>query len=236
MKRFFQRIHEKAKDVSRPPVLIVALGDSVTQGVMEQNVLDSDGVYHHLLQQELESFFPTTTFSTINAGVSGGNAPQALERLDRDVLRHDPDLVLVAFGLNDACLGLEGLPIFTAALRKIVSRIQQETSSDIVLLTPSFAARRKNSRVHLDHESMTDGIIRIQSEGILEQYAQVVRGVAADSHVALADIHREWVRLAGDGLDTDMWLANGLNHPDRRGHKLASTILIHEILREHMSE
>jgi len=230
MKRFFQRIHEKAKDVSLPPVLIVALGDSVTQGVMEQNVLDSANVYHRLLQGELESFFPTTTFSTINAGVSGGSAPQALLRLERDVLRHDPDLVLVAFGLNDAGQWLEGLKTFIDALHGIVARIKRETAADIVLLSPSFAARRTSFRIHADHAGMAAGIIQTQTSGILARYAQAIRDVAAASGVALADIHREWTRLAEDGLDTDVWLSNGLNHPDRRGHKLAASLIFQTLL------
>lgn len=229
MKRFFQRIRAKGKDVSLPPVLVVAFGDSVTQGVMEQQVLDSKGVYHRLLQEELESFFPTTTFSTINAGVSGDNAAQALKRLERDVLRHDPDLVLVAFGLNDAGQGREGLSAFTHALREIISRIRQETAADIVLLTPSFAAYHRNPRIHPDHEGMADGIIRMQTGGVLDQYAQAIRDVAAASEVPLADLHREWTRLQEDGLDTDLWLINGLNHPDRRGHRLAASLVFNTL-------
>ena len=109
MRRFFQRIRDKAKDVAQSPILTIAFGDSVTQGAMQLHSLDAEGVYHRLLEKELAAFFPTTTFSTINAGVSGGSAPQAVERLERDVLRHDPDLVLIAFGLNDSLSGLEGL-------------------------------------------------------------------------------------------------------------------------------
>jgi acyl-CoA thioesterase I len=230
MKRFFQRIHEKAKDVSRAPVLIVALGDSVTQGVMEQNILDAEGVYHRLLQRQLETFFPTTTFSTINAGVSGDTAPKALKRLERDVLRHDPDLVLISVGGNDAGGGVEGLPAFTETLLQIISRIQQKTSADILLLTPTFAARRKNVRIHPDHESIAEGIIDRQVKGIVGQYAKAIREVAAASKVDIADIYNEWSRLAEDGLDTDTWLINGLNHPDRRGHKLAASLLFQKLL------
>lgn len=225
MKRFFARIRDKAKNVSQKPVLIAALGDSVTQGVMEHRMLDSERVYHRLLQEELEAFFPLTTFSTINAGVSGGSALQAVERLDRDVLRHDPDLVLVAFGLNDSLGGVEALPQFEVALHEIITQIENGTSANIMLLTPSFMAKARNTRIHRDHDHMAENIIRTQNEGILSRYAQAIRSVSAQRKTGLADVYREWERLSEDGLDTDLWLINGLNHPDGRGHKLASQIL-----------
>ena len=230
MSHFFERIRLKAQDVSQHPVLIIALGDSVTQGVMEHRFLDSKRVYHRLLQQELEDFFPLTTFSTINAGVSGGTVTQAVQRLERDVLRHAPDLVLIAFGLNDSLGGEMGLSPFQTALREIVRKIRQGTSSDVMLVTPPFMARCKNVRIHPEHEAMADNIIRAQTDGTLGQYAEAIRQIAVEEKTYLADVHREWESLAGDGLDTDVWLVNGLNHPDHRGHKLACSIVLNEIL------
>ncbi len=102
-------------------------------------MLDAENVYHRVLQSRLEELFPNTTFSTINAGVSGGNVPQAIERLDRDVLRHTPDLVLVAFGLNDSLAGADGIANFRDGLRFIVRTIREKTDSDVMLLTlPSW--------------------------------------------------------------------------------------------------
>lgn len=230
MRRFFQRIREKARDVAQKPIVIVALGDSVTQGVMEHRLLDGGGVYHRLFQEELELFFPSTTFSTINAGVSGGTAGQAIERLERDVLRHEPDLVLIAFGLNDSLGGDEGLPGFQAALKQIIGQVRAQTTAAVMLLTPPFMATRRSFRIHPEHDPMADKIIRAQTEGMLGRYAEAIRSMAEKEKTALADIHRAWRRLAEDGLDTDLWLINGLNHPDRRGHEFASRILFHTML------
>lgn len=230
MKNFFQRIAAKARDATQPPVLIAALGDSVTQGVTEHVLLDAEGVYHRRLQQRLESFFPTTTFGSINAGVSGGSAAQALDRLEQHVLRHEPDLVLVAFGLNDSLGGLPSLPAFQEALRTIAQRVVQETSAPLIFLTPPFMARRRNPRIHPDHEDFADRIIQAQVSGALARYAEGVREVARETGSALADVHAEWHRLAETGMDTDLWLCNGLNHPDGRGHQLAADLLFHVIL------
>jgi xylose isomerase len=75
-----------------------------------------------------------------------------------------------------------------------------------------------------------DNIIRAQTDGTLGQYAEAIRQIAGEEKTYLADVHREWENLAGDGLDTDVWLVNGLNHPDHRGHKLACSIVLNEIL------
>jgi lysophospholipase L1-like esterase len=228
MKHFFTRIREKALDARQPPVQIIAFGDSVTQGVMEHLILDSNVVYHRLLQQHLERFYPTTTFNTINAGVSGDWAKAALDRLERDVIRHQPDLVLVAFGLNDACTGTEDE--FKAALNQIVTEVRRQTQADILLLTPSFIATRSTPRIHPDHVNFVETLIRTQIDGKLDRYAEIIRSVAKTNKVLLADVHREWTRLSQTGVDTNLWLINGLNHPDARGHHLAATVVFHTLL------
>ena len=71
LEKLKKRIHGKALDNSAAPVLLVALGDSVTQGSM-RNYIDHENVYHNQLKRLLESAYPKTTFSVINAGVGGG--------------------------------------------------------------------------------------------------------------------------------------------------------------------
>lgn len=230
LNRFFGRIKDKALDASRPPVLIVALGDSVTQGCMELGRLDPAAVYHREVQTRLEAFFPTTTFCTINAGVSGGDVPQALERLERDALRHDPDLVFVAFGLNDSLGGRGNLAAFGEGLGEIVSRVRARTEAAVMLLTPPFMATRVSDRIHPGHADFAEKIIRAQTDGTLSAYAEKVREASRVHGTLLADIHAEWERLRETGADPDQWLANGLNHPDTRGHHLAATVVFHRLL------
>jgi len=234
MQHFLNRIREKALDHKQPPVLIVAFGDSVTQGFMENTRLDSGGVYHRQLQEKLESFFPITTFSTLNAGVGGAGTADALTRLERDVIRHQPDLVLIAFGLNDVGGGPDGMPRFDAALKEIIAQIRARTEADVILLTPPFMATKRTLRIHPDHESFADDLIRLQTSGWLAQYAQVVRDVARQTNTPLADIHREWQRLQDSGVDMDTWIANGLNHPTKAGHTLAAELVFAEILRHYL--
>ena len=83
---FHQRIAEKKANMAAAPVLIVALGDSVTHGIMELNVIDQQAVYHHQLWKMLIARHPSCVFSVLNAGVGGDNAPGALNAKLRDEL------------------------------------------------------------------------------------------------------------------------------------------------------
>lgn len=237
MRRFFRRVQQKARDVSEAPVLVVAFGDSVTQGVAEHGRFDFAHTHHRLLQTLLEQHYPATTFSTLNAGVSGETASQAVNRLDRDVIRHQPDLVLVAFGLNDAVTGGDArLPECEAALARIITETHSRTEADIVLLTPPhMASQRRPHRIHPVHDPIADDIIATQQKGILTRYADAIRGLGSrfakeTGRLVVADVHSEWTRLRDSGVDVDSWFSNGLNHPDPRGGRLAATTVFHALL------
>lgn len=235
MKRFLHKVAAKALDNSLPTINIVAYGDSVTQGVMQYRLLAPGDTYHRLLQQELEAFFPTTSFNMINAGIAGESATQALPRLERDVLSHRPDLVIIAFGLNDAVGGLQGEAAFAASLTSMVQSIQVRTDASLILMTPPFMATARSINIHPEHDGVADVIIHAQTSGQLARYAALIRSLAMNMGIALADVHKEWQRLSEHRVDTNLWLINGLNHPNRAGHQLAKTLLFHKILREHLS-
>ena len=214
LSHFHRRIAEKARDIHTAPVLIAALGDSVTQGCMQINVLDPVHVYHQVLKTRLEQRYPQTTFSVINAGVSGDNATGGLKRLERDVLRHDPDLVLLGFALNDACGGLEQLDNYRRNMREIVENIRKSGPADIILLTPNFMAEYDNARIAPEHRQYTEAIINCQNHGILRAYIESLRGLAHEMQLAVADVYACWEQMAHRGEDTTAFLINGLNHPD----------------------
>lgn len=231
MKRFFQRIDQKKEDPAQAPILTVAFGDSVTQGVMEYGRLFSEGVYHRLFQIALEQRFCETTFSTLNAGVSGSSATQAVSRLERDVIRHHPDLVLLAFGLNDCLEGPGNLSQFSESLRTICAAVRSKTSSDLIILTPPFMAHRLDeSKIHPKYRGLVAAsIVRAQCEGFLDVYADELRSIACSEEAILADVHALWGSLKAEGIDTDTFLCNGLNHPNGEGQRMISNVLLESI-------
>jgi lysophospholipase L1-like esterase len=73
----------QANDAKTNSVTVVCLGDSIT---------------HAGYPEELEKMLKVRV---INAGVGGNTSRQGLARLQRDVLAHKPDAVVVFFGTND---------------------------------------------------------------------------------------------------------------------------------------
>ena len=126
---------EKAKDNwNARPVTIAFLGDSVTQGCFEiykkneteiETVFDKNNAYHTDVAKILAVLFPSVPVNIFNAGISGDNAPHALERMEQDVLCHHPDLTVVCFGLNDCGNGVEKVEQYARALRGIFEFLQQ---------------------------------------------------------------------------------------------------------------
>ena len=116
LSRFQRRVREKTADPWAPPVLLVAFGDSVTQGMLTLDEQAHEAVYHARFKRLLEAHDPLSTFSVINAGVGGQTAAGALALIERDVIRHQPDLTLVSFALNDAWSGHAGVSAFIDAM------------------------------------------------------------------------------------------------------------------------
>ena len=105
MSKFIEKIVAKQNaNYDNPGVTVAFLGDSVTQGCFEvykktadsiETVFDKKSAYHTYFAEIFSVLCPTVPVSIINAGISGGSAPHALDRLERDVLKHNPDLVVV---------------------------------------------------------------------------------------------------------------------------------------------
>jgi acyl-CoA thioesterase I len=224
--RFHRRIAEKAADPSAAPVLIVAFGDSVTQGMTELGRQAPDAVYHARLKRMLEAAYPASTFSVINAGQSGQTAAGALASLERDVLRHQPDLTLIGFGLNDAWGGDAGLGPFGESIGTMLGRIARETQSDVAVLTPSFMNKADNPRVAPEHRGLVEAMANVMNSGMLARYAQAARAVARAHDAPLADVYAAWQALAESGIDTDAMLSNGLNHPAAEAHQITAKLIM----------
>jgi lysophospholipase L1-like esterase len=225
LNHFHQRIQDKNMDPRQPPVLLVAFGDSVTQGCMECDMIDHAHVYHHELKQMLESAHPQATFSVLNAGVEGDSASGAIGRMQRDVIRHDPDLVIVGFCLNDAMKGLEGIEEYCKSMMNILARISAETSANIILLTPNFMASRETHRIHAKHLQYAKAMLACQNDGVLAAYVSELREIGSSMNIPVGDVYAQWERMAAKGVDTTALLCNGLNHPDVSGQSLiAETI------------
>ena len=219
---------------NRAPVNIAFLGDSVTQGCFETfsdseklvgGLRDYEAVYHNRLRQKIQTIMQVPV-NMINAGNDGGSTPQALDRVERDVLSASPALTVVCLGLNDAVSGPDNVNFYGDTLVKIFRKLKQQPM-EIIMMTPN----RMNDYVSplLDPGSRLAKIAaktaEIQSSGLMDRYMQAARDAAASENVVLVDAYDRWCKLHDAGVDTTALLANHVNHPSRQMHQLFADAL-----------
>jgi len=90
-----------------------------------------------LLDEAIFEEYGNGICTAINSGKCGSSYSEGLTRLDRDVLRFTPDLVIIAFGMNDAGRGTDGLENFRKDVRTMVKRIREACGSEILIRTPN---------------------------------------------------------------------------------------------------
>ncbi len=117
-----------------PGDTIVALGDSITD--------DLQG-WFNIFENVLEIGLEDPGFTFINSGLSYDTSTDALKRLNRDVLDHDPDWVIVALGTFDAQRlhvspdrPLVSLADYWENLNTIEANVSEVTDNPLIWLTP----------------------------------------------------------------------------------------------------
>ena len=235
-----KKLAAKAADNwNAPPVTIAFLGDSVTQGCFEiykksdgniETFFDKNAAYHNYLAQILAVLYPSVPINIVNAGISGSNAPHGLERLERDVISHHPDLTVVCFGLNDSCGGPEKLDVYTESLEKIFLRLKEE-NIEIIFLTPNMMCTGISCHLKDEQEiSIAQNAAKVQNDGILDLYLDAARELCRKNNIPVCDCYAKWKKLSESGIDITELLSNKINHPTREMNRLFAYSLAETML------
>jgi lysophospholipase L1-like esterase len=218
------------KSAPAQPFTIVAFGDSTTaprEGLLKP--------YSQVLADELPR--PGVPATVINAGVPGNTTAQAMARLESDVLTHEPDLVIIQFGINDGMIDVWKDPPATVSrvsksdfehnLRAMIKRIR-ETHGHVILMTPNplcwvpFLKQLYGKPPYRpdDPQGLTF---------ILADYAQIVRDVAKAENLPLVDVYQAFEAYGQQpGHRLEHLLPDGV-HPNDAGHRLVGDLLIETI-------
>lgn len=239
--KIIEKIKNKQNNlVACPAVTIAFLGDSVTQGCFEcyykldgniETVFDVQSSYSSRLKQILNLLYPNVQFNIINSGISGDSAPSGLERLDRDVLNYNPDLVIVSYGLNDSCYGEDGIKKYGDAVDKILNKLN-EKQIDTIFLTQNYMNTAVSPFLSDDRfvELAKNFSQNIQNNGLLKRYFDKAKEICAKYNVKVCDMYSQWNTMANNGVNTTELLANKLNHPIKQMHYYIAIKLIEMIM------
>jgi acyl-CoA thioesterase-1 len=185
-------------------VKIVAFGDSITAG---GEACSPSLIFWQRWGSWLEQKYPRAKISAVNGATGGDTTIQGLERLQAKVLNEKPDLLLIAFGMNDHNIGGPTIPQFEQNLTHMVERIRGATGAEVVLMS-TFPP---NPKWHYGTHRMAD-------------YADATSRVAERCGCAYADVFRNWENLTSNKKPEDL-LANNINHPNDFGHWIYFQVL-----------
>jgi lysophospholipase L1-like esterase len=178
----------------------------------------------------------------INSGIGDTTTRQAVARLDRDVRRHHPNLVVVQFGINDSWIDVDEGKIkprltraeFRRNLTVIARRLNQD-GTQVILMTPN--PMRWRDPFYIKAFAQHPGLLDVRADRgidlLLDQYAQDVRDVAKSESLPLVDVSDAFERYAktpGQTID-DILLAGDGIHPNQAGQRLVCQLLTTQIVR-----
>jgi len=190
------------------PVRIALTGDSISEGYNASGfirVQPYQHAYGSLVAAGLEQAYGSRV-DLFNVAVAGWTSDHGLADVDR-VASANPQLVIVAYGMNDASYAD---PIeFAGNVDALVVAVRR-TSPDVefVIVSPMLPNPDADPRVMPRFPAYRDALARLCGRGVV-----------------LADMTTLWTQLLARKTYYDV-TGNGLNHPNDFGHRLYAQMIL----------
>jgi lysophospholipase L1-like esterase len=171
-----------------------------------------------------------------NAGIGDTTTRDAVARLDRDVLRRHPDLVIVQFGINDSWIDVDQGQIKPRLTRaeyrdnlRVIARRTRARGARVLFMTPN--PMRWKDRFYIQAFREHPGLLDVEDprglDKLLDLYAQDVRDVAAGESIPVLDVFRafeDYGRVPGQSVEQLLLASDGI-HPNQQGQSLVCSLL-----------
>jgi lysophospholipase L1-like esterase len=193
---------------ARDPLTIAVTGDSISEGFNASSVA---GVPPHrppyvdLVAAGLTGAYGSAIVLH-NLASAGWTSDHGLADAER-VGAADPDLVIVAYGMNDA--GYAEPAEFAANVEGIIDRVRRRAAAaEFVLVAPMLPNPEWHYPVMERFDAYRDALAQLGGAG-----------------VALADVTTLWKALLERKSVYDL-TGNGINHPNDFGHQVYADVLL----------
>lgn len=156
---------------------IVFFGDSITQAGVEP------GGYISKMKEMLERDNKSETYELLGAGIGGNKVYDLYLRLEDDVLKQKPDIVVIWVGVNDVwhkqSMGTGTDPDkFERFYNAIIKKLQANNIS-VFLCTPAAIGEKTDFTNELD--------------GDLNKYSAIIRDIAKSNTCKLIDLRKTFL-------------------------------------------
>lgn len=190
------------------PLTWVFTGDSITHGALHTLGWRS---YPEHFAERVRWELRRMRDIVINSGISGERTGGLLADLEWRVLRFQPSVVLIMIGMNDCTAGPDGHESFRRDLKSLVERARDAGALPI-LNTPNTVYTANAS-----------------GRADLPAYAEIVRAVAGEEHVALVDHWNYWQAAKPNQEDLLPWIEDKSIHPGVYGHRAFARLIFKEL-------
>jgi lysophospholipase L1-like esterase len=188
---------------------VIFFGDSIT----EQGV--QPGGFIVKLDSMLNKNNLKDNYDLIGAGVSGNKIYDLYLRMEDDVLKKNPDIVVIYIGVNDVWhkrtsgTGTDADKFerfYTATIKKLTDK-----NIKVILCTPAAIGEK------------TD--FTNEQDGDLNKYSAIIRGIAAKNNLALIDLRKLFLEYDlknnPENKDRGILTKDGV-HLNERGNRLVA--------------
>lgn len=180
--------------------LLDALGDSLTSGWMVQKG------YLDFLNDMLKEVYPKADIQLNNHGLPGDTARGGLFRLQRQVIKSQPDAFIIQFGVNDLYSDISA-DDYKSNVEAIIQLIKKEYSAEIILVTSvCFITPGDNAAINTFYQKLAE--------------------LAEDYGLPLVKVHDYWQLKLDQGIPYDSIVKNDFVHPTEAGYQLMAEAIM----------
>jgi len=176
-------------------------GHSVPSGYHVTPAVKPFESYPYLFNVMLKEQYPYAVVNMINTAIGGENSIAGAARFNTDVIPRKPDLIFIDYAINDRSQDLADVE---TAWRSMITNATA-AGVPVILLTPTGVSGE-------DLSNPTNA---------LAERAELIRTIAADEGVLLADVSAAWLDALDSGTNETNLLSQG-NHPNLAGHQIAA--------------
>lgn len=200
MQRFFLLLIMAATlSFHTKPKKVIFFGDSITQAGV------NPGGYIQLIDSLCKKEGKSADYEWVGKGIGGNKVYDLYLRLERDVLDHNPDIVVIYVGVNDvwhkSSFGTGTDPDkFVQFYQALIDKMKAQ-GIQIILATPAAIGEKT------DFSNSQDGD--------LNQYSTLIRKLATQNEVPLVDLRKDFLAY------------NVANNPNNQEKGILTTDRVH---------